>query len=81
MSAMKGRLFCDFTEIMKNATDELKRLSRKGFQHFYCCWQKCVVTKVDYFEGNVPYIFLIFCISQKSRDSWKNFELSCSSSV
>jgi hypothetical protein len=43
MSAMKGRRICDATEIMKNATDEQKRLSQngfqKGFQHFYCCWQ------------------------------------------
>jgi len=35
-SALKGRRFCDATDIIKNATEELKRLSqnfyKKGFQ-------------------------------------------------
>ena len=30
-SALKGRRFCDATDIIKNATDELKRLSQNGF--------------------------------------------------
>jgi transposase len=38
-SALKGRLFGDVTDIIKNATEELKRLSQNGaqecFQHFY----------------------------------------------
>jgi hypothetical protein len=31
-SALKGRRFCDDTDIIKNATEELKRLSQNGFQ-------------------------------------------------
>jgi hypothetical protein len=31
-SAMKGRRFCDVTGIIKNATEELKRLSQNDFQ-------------------------------------------------
>ena len=56
-SAMKEWHFCDFTNIIKNATEELKRLSENGFQecfhHLYSCWQKCVVAQGNYFEGNV----------------------------
>jgi hypothetical protein len=55
MSALKGQRFCDVTEIIKNATEELKRLSQNGFQecfqHLYCCWQKFVAAQVDCFEG------------------------------
>jgi hypothetical protein len=28
---MKRRRFCDVTDIIKNATEELKRLSQKGY--------------------------------------------------
>jgi hypothetical protein len=55
-SASKGQRFCDATDIIKNATEELKRLSQNGFQECYqplygrC--QKCVVAQVGYFEGN-----------------------------
>jgi hypothetical protein len=31
-SALKGRRFCDVTDIIKNATEELKRLSQNGAQ-------------------------------------------------
>jgi hypothetical protein len=31
-SALKGGSFCDATDIIKNATEELKRLSQNGFQ-------------------------------------------------
>jgi hypothetical protein len=34
-SAMKGRRFCDATEIIKNATKELKRFSQNGFQECF----------------------------------------------
>jgi transposase len=41
-SAMKGRRFCYATEIIKNATEELKRLSQSGFQkcfqHLHSRW-------------------------------------------
>ena len=41
-SAMKGQRFCDATDITKNATEELKRLSQSGFQkcfqHLHSRW-------------------------------------------
>jgi len=50
-SALKGRRFCDATEIIKNATEELKRLSQNGFQECfqqqYSRWQKCGVAQVE----------------------------------
>jgi len=56
MSAPKGQRFRDATDI-KNATEELKRLSQNGFkeclQHLYSSWQKRIVARGDYFEGNV----------------------------
>ena len=39
ISALKGRHLCDATDIIKNTTEELKRLSQSGFhesiQHLY----------------------------------------------
>jgi hypothetical protein len=56
-SALKGRRFCDATEIIKNATKQLKRLSQNGFQecfqHPYSRRQKCKVAQGEYFEGNL----------------------------
>jgi len=56
-SAMKGQCFCDATDIIKNATIQLKRFSQNGFQecfqHLYSCWQNCTVAQGDYLEGNV----------------------------
>jgi hypothetical protein len=56
-SVLKGRRFCDATDIIQNATEELKKLSQNGFQeryqHMYSHWQKCVFAQLDYFEGNV----------------------------
>jgi len=55
-SAMKGQCFCDANDIIKNATEELKRFSQNGFQecfqHFYSRWQNCTVAQGDYLEGN-----------------------------
>jgi len=34
-SAMKERGFCDATDIIKNATEELKMLSQNGFQESF----------------------------------------------
>jgi histone-lysine N-methyltransferase SETMAR len=56
-SAVRGRRVYIATDIFKNATEELKRLSQNGFQerfqHFYSCWQKRIVAEGDYFEGNI----------------------------
>jgi hypothetical protein len=55
-SALKGRRFCDGIDIIKNATEGLKRLSQNGFQecfqHIYIRSQKRILAQVDYFEGN-----------------------------
>ena len=52
-----GTVLCDATDIIKNATEELKMLSQIGFQecfqHLYSRWQKLIVAQGDYFEGNV----------------------------
>jgi len=68
-SALKGQRLCDTTDIIKNATEELKRLSQNNFQeyfqHRYSRWQKCVVAQGDYFEGNITYMIALFCISRK----------------
>jgi len=34
-SVLKGRRFCDASEIIKNATEELKSLSQNGFQECF----------------------------------------------
>ena len=66
--ALKGQCFCDATGIIKNATEELKRLPGmfptplQSLADVYTC-------KRDYFEGNVAYMIVFFCISQKECDS------------
>ena len=48
-SAFMGRRFRDVTDVIKNAKEELKRLSQnsvqKRFQHLYSRWQKCMLHK------------------------------------
>jgi transposase len=55
-SSMKGWRFCDATDIIKNAMEELKRFSQNDFQecfqNLYSCWQKCIVAQGDYCDGN-----------------------------
>jgi hypothetical protein len=79
-STLKGRCFCDITDINKNMTEELKRLSQNGFQecfqHLYSRWQKCIVAHWDYTKGNVGQIVVLFCISQKRSDSRNVLKLS-----
>ena len=66
-SALKGRRCCDATDIIKNATEELKMLSQNGFQecfkHLYSGCLKCIVVQGDCFEGNVASMIVLFCIS------------------
>jgi hypothetical protein len=56
-SVLKGWRFCDATDIIKNATEELKRLSKNYFQenflNVYSRQQKCVAAQQDCSEGNV----------------------------
>jgi hypothetical protein len=53
-SALKELRFCDATDIIKNATDELKRLSpncfQEYFQHLYSRLQKCIDEQSGCFE-------------------------------
>jgi hypothetical protein len=55
--ALKGRRFWETTEIIENATEELKRISQYGFheyfQHLYSRWQKYIVAQSEYFQENV----------------------------
>jgi len=52
-SALKGWAFYYATDIVKNSTEELKRLSQNDFQecfqHLYSRWQKCIIAQGDYF--------------------------------
>jgi hypothetical protein len=56
-SALKGQRFCNITDIIKNETEELKRLSQNGFQEYfqniYIRWDHFITAQRDYFEGNV----------------------------
>jgi hypothetical protein len=60
---------CDSTEIIKNATEELKRLSQNGFQKYfqklYYRWRKRVFAQGDCCKGNVAQMIVLFGISQK----------------
>jgi hypothetical protein len=51
ISAMKGRRFCDATDIIKNATIELKIIPQycfqECFQHLCSRWKKCIVVQDD----------------------------------
>ena len=50
-------IVCDVTDTIKNATEELKRISQNGleecFQHIYSRWQKCTVAYGGCSEGSV----------------------------
>jgi hypothetical protein len=56
-SSLNRRRSFATTDVIKNATEELKILSRDGFkeclQHIYSRWQKCIISQGEYFEGNV----------------------------
>jgi len=56
-SALKGRRYCDVTDIIRNATEELKMISQNCFhgcfEHLYSCRQKCIAAKGGLFERNV----------------------------
>jgi hypothetical protein len=70
LPAVKGRGFCGATDIIKNAKEELKRLSQNGFQEcnqHNSLWWKCGVAQGDYFERNVAEITVVLCSSQKQE--------------
>ena len=53
-SVLKGTRFCDATDIVTNATDELKRFSQiyfhECFQHPNSRCQNCIVAQWDFLE-------------------------------
>jgi hypothetical protein len=55
IATLQGQRFCNATEIIKNATEELKRLSQNQeyFQHLYSRKQSCIVAGGDCFERSV----------------------------
>ena len=62
-SGLKKRRFWNAIDIIKNATEELKRFSQNDFQecfqHLYSRWRKCVIAQGDYFEGSV--VQMMYC--------------------
>jgi hypothetical protein len=79
LPAVKGRGFCDATDIIKNAKEELKRLSQNGFQEcsqHNSLWRRCTVPKGGYFEGNVAEIIVVLCSSQKQEWFREYFEFT-----
>jgi len=50
--ALKRQRFCNYNEIIKYATERLKKLSQNGFQKCFQHGQKCIAARGDYFEGN-----------------------------
>jgi hypothetical protein len=89
LSRLKSRnegtalLLCQW--LIKNATQELKRISQNGlqecFQHLYSRWQKCLFAQVDYSKSNVAKSFVLFFIYRKYRDSRNIFKLPCKSTL
>ena len=68
ISAFKLRRLCDATDIIKNATDELKAFAKwlpGMFPTPSQSFPECIVAQEGYFEGNVAEITAMFCISQK----------------
>jgi hypothetical protein len=72
-SALKERRLCDATDIINNATKELKRLSQEGFQkciqHFYSAGRSAQLHKGAIFKKCHLTDCTDLCFSQKSSDS------------
>jgi hypothetical protein len=55
--ALKGRRFCDGSDIINNAAEELKRFPQNGFQEYflrvYSRWQKCIIAQRGPFSRNL----------------------------
>jgi transposase len=55
-SSLKGRCFDTFDKIQKNSTKELfailKEAFQKAFQSWQKCWELCVASEGNYFEGD-----------------------------
>jgi hypothetical protein len=77
-SALKWWRFCDGTDISKNATEKLKRLSQNGFQewfrHFNRRWQTCMVVKGEYILVNNLNDCTGFFYFSEMKWFWEYFE-------
>jgi len=55
-STLKGRCFDIFDEIQKNSMKKLfaiqKEAFQKAFQSWQKCWERCVASEGNYFEGD-----------------------------
>jgi hypothetical protein len=53
---LKGRRFDTIDEIQKNSTNEFfaipKEAFQKAFQSWQKCWERCVASQGNYFEGD-----------------------------
>jgi hypothetical protein len=68
ITTFKVRRLCDASDIIKNATDELKAFTKwlpGMFQTPSQSFPECIVAQGGYFKGNVVEIIALFCISQK----------------
>jgi hypothetical protein len=68
ITTFKVRRLCDAYDIIKNATDELKALTKwlpGMFPTPSQSFPECIVAQGGYFKGNVVEIIAPFCISQK----------------
>ena len=63
-SALKGQHFCDDTDIVKNATAFTNWLPGTFQTPLQLLAEVCSCTR-GLFEGNVAYVIVLFCISQK----------------
>ena len=65
-SKFKGLFFYGVTDVIENATKELKRHSQNGlqkcFQHLYHRWQKFIVAQGDCFAANVAHMIVLFLL-------------------
>ena len=51
-STLKGHRFDTFDEIQKNSTKELFAIPKEALQSWQKRWERCVASKVNYFEGD-----------------------------
>jgi len=51
-STLKGRRFDTFDEIQKNSKKELFAIPKEAFQSWQKCWERCVASEGNYFEGD-----------------------------
>jgi transposase len=77
-SALKGRSFCDSTDFINNAREDLKRVSHNGFQesfqHFYCRWQNFSFAQRGLFWRKCSFNYSTVLFSSEIKRMRKLFE-------